>query len=473
MQNNKTNQDQAKEYLANISETAKSISSLREQVSLIEYGLIKNIIKDNPNADMHTKTDNTKSDSEQKEINSYMDHIVALPLGYQSIAGSISAFKTQESIYASTQHLIEGKNVSDKMVGVIGKSNTDLTDVADRLTERLANYANEDYQKGMVNPAEIQANIDAGKPAFKKTSHLILNYGFDPQKGDMKAFAVERTMGIQGEYASHSKPNTKPSFSVATGNPLKADNVIIFTGDLQNLTSDKSSESPYRVKTITDDLEAATYAHASNINQKNFSDSKTAVVISDVRSLKDTFEMIKERNPKAQTVTYTDSQGADLHYTTNFGEKKTIPSAATHAVHIIKDEIRSEESAQKHRVIIKTSDASLANQLDSLQDFAKQSAPDSEYQQTEMFKTLQRLTLADFDEKGLEVTNQILAAYQGVNPNNTVNQEDQFNRESRMNHKLNAISNDEPTPNKETIEGLPRETIADNQSAPRLTAGMR
>ena len=474
MQNNKTNQEQAKEHLARIAKTTQSITTLREQVSLIEYGLIKDVIKDNPNADMHTKTNSAQSESEQKEINSYLSHVVALPMGYKSIAGGVSVSKTQESIYASTKHLQDGKRVSDGMVEVIAKSEADFLEIADKLTERLDNYGKENYEKGMVNPAEIQANIDAGKPAFKKTSHLILNYGFDPEKGGMRAFAVERTMGIQGEYASHSKPTSNPSFSAVVGNPMTANDVIIVTGDHHNMTADKKSEQPYKVKTITDDFEAATYAHANNINQKNFGNKQTAVVVTDVRSLKNVFEMVKERNPEANTSIYTDSQGSDLHFTTKFGEKATIPSAATHAVHLIKDEIRSEESAKKHRIMIKTSEASLSDQLESLRDFAKESAPDSEYQQTQMFNKLQELTLQDFEEKGLEVTSQILAAYKGVNPNNTVDSEAQFNRESRMNHKLNAIETDRAQPAQQSIEGLPRETIApDTQQAPRLTAGMR
>lgn len=474
MQNTKSNEEKAQQDLAHIALTAKAIEKKREELSIIEFGILKDIETANPDFDFHSKMGAiTQDESEKKELDRYLNHVMPVTIGYKSPASSMNAAALQERIYASTKYLVEGKKVSDKKVGVIAESRVEMEDIYKALIERGENYANGTYDKTMIDPVATQAAIDEGKNPFKKTESLALYYGLGGKDGQPKAFAVNRSTGNQGEYPSYNFPNNDAAMSIVKGNPFSDKKIIIVSGDLHNLALKPDAEKPHKSSAVTDDIEAATLGHVLNLNGKQ--GEGVALIVTDVRSLEAIHKRLVEVNPNAQTVIYTDNQTDQLKQTLSDGSIKTTDSAATQAIQIAKLNSRSEALSKKHGLWLKPIKDSLLTVLTKLKERADEKNPDNDYQAKEHYKDSKDRVAELVEKKGLEHTEQLRSSYLGKNKDNTADLNRKAERDSRLNARINphakSISNEEfSRPVAETT----RETIAPNEpAAPRIPAPMR
>lgn len=472
MQNTKTNEDMAKGYLANISSSSKAITRLREQISLIEYGLLKEVISNNPQIDIHTKLDIAQDADEKQEINRYLAHTVPLPMGYRSLAGNISASDLQEKLYASSKYLLEGRSVSDEKLEVIEQSNVDLKQMADSLLDRLDRYTTGEYIKGMVNPDEIQANINEGKPAFKKTSVLVENLGFTAGDYDLtsiKSFAVERNVGAQNSYANYNFPNNDPAFSVPHGNPLTAQSILFVAGDLHNKKkqSDDTYNS-YKTAYLCDDIDAGTLAHMMNIKGSSASD-KIAVVVVDVRSFDEVMKMVEHKNPTATTKIYTDTQLESLKKTNRFGQVETIKPVISQAIDHIKKYAISDDSSLDHALMIKSSTAGLPKIVDAFKQATQQTYSDNPHMQARTFSKMKDEYVTEMNTDGKKAMDALLTAFKGTNPDNKEDLERKLGRDTRLNARLNPESISEKSKTGVTgvrVDALPIDTPTDELKLP-------
>lgn len=466
------NRQKALDALSDIQKSSNSVSSLREQVGLIEYGLIKDFDKKYPEASIVGKTKSSKNEGEQQDIASFLSHVVNLPVGHTAAASTHLAKTIEQKVRIATNHIERGGNVSDKMLGVLIDSVKDTDQLADNLTNRLDNYNNGVIENGMVDVEKMEANHLAGKKVYK-SSALVMGYAQDAV-GKLRPVVSDRIQGIQGDFASHNNPTTDPTFSVGSGNPITAKEVIYVIGDLPNLAVDKNSETPYKVKTITDDFEAANLAHLLDVNQKNYNGADIAVVTTSVSSFNAVYNMLTDKNPNAKTSVYTDTQGHFIQETNKFGETNVIPPAPMHALNVLRRNIRSEEDMKNHTLMIKTSEASLADQLEDFSRYANESIPDNKYQAERLQKDLESVMINDLNEQGLVIARPLLESYKGSNINNTVDDATQLSRDSRMNTSLNRGAGEIESKPSQSNQDTSRQTIAnDHQETPRVAAPMR
>ena len=175
MQNTKSNEARAEDILIELNATHKNLGAIRKEVSMIEFGHIKDVIAQNPNIDRDIKVRMDVREEEKDSIAVYLDNVVPTPVGYKSPAAGINATQTQERVRASMAHILAGKPVSDEKLTEMRTSLKDMQDIQAQMVERRDKYNSEEYDKTMVNPAAMQENIDSGKPVFKKSQQLVLS----------------------------------------------------------------------------------------------------------------------------------------------------------------------------------------------------------------------------------------------------------------------------------------------------------
>lgn len=474
MQNTKSNEEVAQTHLAHIAESVNSIEKMREQLSIIEFGMLKDIAVNNPDFEMHSKIMSLAHDDDEKqEIGSYLGHIVPVPMGYKTPAGSLNSAKMQEKIYASTKYLVEGNKVSSEKVGVIAASRDEMKQIQNDLSERLDHYAAGTPDKTMINPEAIQSTIDAGGDPYKKTESLVLFYGFDDKNGQPKAFGVNRTTGNQGEYPSYNFPNNDTAMSIVKGNPFTANRIIMVSGDLHNQALKENVDAPYKSSAITDDVEAATLAHSLNLNSKKGDD--TAMIVVDVRSLEKMQQKLQQLNPNAHTVIYTDNQTDDIKKTLNDGTTKRIQSAAIQAMELAKTNSRSEELSNKHSLWLKPIKESLLAVYGNLKQRADNDNPDNKYQAKEQYRADKESIAGLVERKGKEQTDALRASFVGNNPTNSEDLSRKAERDSRLNARINpdARTVDYENNARPTIETTRQTIAADTPETQRIASPMR
>lgn len=474
MQNTKTNEQKAQEDLAHIALSAKRIETMRERLSIIEYGMLKDIEAKNPDFDFHAKAGAMAQDeSEKKELVSYLGHVVPVPIGFKQPAASMNASKMQERIYKSTKYLQQGGRASDEKVEKISESRKEMSDIYNSLAERLDKYAKGTPDKTMINPKAIQDTIDAGGDPFKKTESLVLYYGVGDGSEETKAFAVTRTTGNQGEYPSYNFPNNGNSMSIVKGNITTANKVIVVSGDLYNQALKEDADKPHKSAAVTDDLEAAALAYSLNLNSPKNSD--VAMVVADTRSLKTVHNKITSINPNAQTVIYTDNQVDRIYQTLKDGSENKIESSAAQAILMAKDSSKSEALSKKHGLWLKPVPASLHSIFTKLKDRASEQHPDNEYQAKEQYRSAKESIAKLVEAKGLEQTDALRKAFTGKHLTSSEDLARKAERDSRLNARINpdarSVATDAPI--RPAIESV-RETIAPSEpESPRIAAPTR
>lgn len=472
MQNTKSNEQQVLEDLAHISKLSLSIEKKREDLSMIEFGMLKSIQATNPDFDFHEKIGAiTQDSSEKKELSSYLNDVMPVPNGYKQPASNLNATDMQSRIFAATKYLANGKKVSDDKTAYIAASRVEMTELDNALTDRGDNYAKGNYDKTMINPAEIQATIDAGGNPFKKTESLVLFYDIGSKDDEVTAFAVNRTTGNQGEYPSYNFPNAnKVGISVVKGNPFDAENthtVVIVSGDLrnhavnpdtQNNPDADNSLATHKKAFTVDNYEAAALAWGDNMNGRK--GEGKAMIVADVRSLTPAIEIMKKTNPNAKYIVYTDLQ-TDLLKETRFdGSVRTIESAAMQAIELSKINSRSEAEIKNNALWVKPIPDSLTAVFGKLKDRASDKYPDNEYQAKEHYRDSKSRVIELVEEKGKEHTDRLRASYVGNNAENTEDLSRKAERDSRLNARINPSARNSVIEDTRPVVESIRETIA-------------
>lgn len=464
MQKTKSNEKQAYEDLSSIANVSEKITVMRERISMIEFGLLKEIEAENPDFDFHSKASAiAHDDAEKKEVAKYLDHAVRVPIGYKSPSASVDVHKMRERIYASTKHLEGGGLVSDDKSDDISKSRIETIEIYDALAERLENYANGTPDKTMINKTAIQATIDSGGDPFKKTESLVMFYAKQSADAPMRAFAANRSTGNQGEYPTYNFPSSDPSFSVVKGNMNKkmseVDTFIIVSGDFLNQSVKPDADKTHKSAAVTDDYEAAALGFAGNFNSAK--NDNTFIIAADVRSLQEVRDLLKDFNPKAEIIIYTDAQVDELKQTNSDGTQKTIFSAARQAIELSKENTKSDALSQQYGLWLKPTSHSMLSILSRLKERADEQNPDNDYQAKEQYRTSRENVVATVKAKGKEQTDLLRVEFKGTELTESQDLSRKAERDSRLNARINpdarTIATEEP--NRPAVESV-RETIA-------------
>lgn len=464
MQKTKSNEQQAYEDLSSIANISEKITVMRERISLIEFGMLKEIEANNPNFDFHSKASVIAHDEgEKKEVAKYLEHTVRVPIGYKSPSASVDVHKMRERIYASTKYLEGGGKVSNDKSDAISDSRTETLGIYSALTDRLENYVNGTPDKTMINRDAIQATIDAGGDPFKKTESLVLSYAKASPDAPMRAFAANRSTGNQGEYPTYNFPSSDPTFSVVKGDMRKklsdVDNFIIVSGDFLNQAIKPDADKPHKSAAVTDDYEAAALGFAGNFNRSEH--DNTFIIAADVRSLKEVRDLLKTASPKASISIYTDSQTDEIKQTNRDGSQKTILSAARQAIELSKENSKSDALSQKYGLMLNPTKHSMLAILTRLKERADEKYPDDEYQAKEQYRTSRENIVETVKAKGKEHTDILRTEFKGTHLTESHDLSRKAERDSRLNARINPDARTVATeePNRPAVESV-RETIA-------------
>lgn len=414
MQNTKSNEARAEDILIELNATHKNLGAIRKEVSMIEFGHIKDVIAQNPNIDRDIKVRMDVREEEKDSIAVYLDNVVPTPVGYKSPAAGINATQTQERVRASMAHILAGKPVSDEKLTEMRTSLKDMQDIQSQMVERRDKYNSEEYDKTMVNPAAMQENIDSGKPVFKKSQQLVLSATVNQKDNNMQPFAVERNAGNDGQYPSYSFPTNETAFSPVYGNPFTAKAILVVAADLQNKKINEGRQgNTDKSPSITDNTEAALLAHMINIKGHDVNKQDYAVVTVDIRSFEGFMNKVDQVNPNATLKVYSDTQTNDIESINRQGVKQKIGSALKQTFDWAKRHATSPENALDKALIIKNSESSLTEILEHVKKGAEATHPNDDYQQRTLIQETYKDMKTRMDDFGADVVDKFLKAYKG------------------------------------------------------------
>lgn len=413
-ENPKSNEERADNILTELSATHKRLGAIRKEVSMIEYGLIKDVLEQNPTIakDINIRAD--VREEEKQSLSSYLDSVVPTPAGYKNPAMGVNSNQVQERVRASMAHILAGKSVSDDKLLEMRDSLKDMQSIYSEMETRRDNYNSETYDKTMVNPTAIQENIDGGKTVFKKSQQLVLHATVNSKDNNMQSFAVERNSGNDGQYPSYSFPTNETAFSPVYGNPFTAKAILVVAADLQNKKINEGRQSSVdKSPAVPDNDEAALLAHMINIKGHDTTKQDYAVVVVDTRSLEGFMNKVDQVNPNATLKLYSNTQTEDLESINRKGQKQKIGSTLKQAFEWAKGHATSPENALDKALIIKNSKDSLADIVAEVKKGAQERYPDDDYQQRTLIQDTYKDIKNKMDDMGAQVVDKFLQAYKG------------------------------------------------------------
>lgn len=482
MQNTRTNEARAEDVLTELHATHKSLGALRKEVSMIEFGHIKDVIERNPNIDTDIKVKLDIREEEKSSIAGYLDTVVPTPVGYKSPAAGVNATQIQEKVRASMAHILAGKPVSDTKLDEMRTSLKDMQDINTQMQDRLTKYQADDYDKTMVNPIAMQENIDSGNNVFKKTQQLVLSVTVNHKDNDMQTFAVERNAGNDGKYPSYSFPTNETAFSPAYGNPFSAKAILVVAADLQNkrITEGRQGNTD-KSPSITDNTEAALLAHMINIKGHDTTKQDYAVAVVDIRSFEGFMNKIDQVNPAATVKVYSDTQTADIESINRQGVKHKIGSVLKQTFDWAKRHATSPENALDKALIIKNSEDSLSEIFEHIKKGAETTHPNDDYQQRTLIQESYKDMKTRMDGFGADVVDKFLKAYKGNKhemDNDLITKRNMTPEEQLEQRALDASRNSrmskmEITHNKEVERNTQQPSLIDDTSTTPTPAASR
>ena len=414
MQNTKTNEDRAQDVLTELHVTHKALGEIRKEVSMIEFGLIKDFVEKNPNIDTDVKIKVDVREEEKASIATYLDNTVPTPLGYKNPSAGINATQMQERVRASMAHILAGKPVSDDKLTQMRDALKDMQSVHAQMVDRRDKYNAEDYDKTMVNPVVMQENADKGTNVFKGTQQLILSATVNQKDNAMQPFAVERNTGNDGRFPSYSFPTNETAFSPVYGNPFTAKAILVVSGDLQNKRVNEGRQgNADKSAAVTDTAEAALLAHMINIKGHDTTNQDYAVVTVDTRAFDGFMHKIDQVNPDAAIKVYSDTQTAAIESISRHGVKYKIDSPLKQTFDWAKRHATSPENALDKALIIKNSEDSLSEIIENVRKGAEATHPNDDYQQRGLIQETYKQLKSSMDDFGANVVDKFLKAYQG------------------------------------------------------------
>lgn len=410
-----SNEDRAIRVLATMQEVDEAKSAKQKDVSLKEYDLIKTFASNNPSVDMHSKLGFDTNDIDAAAVKPLLDTVVAMPMGFTSLSSDLTSTKLRDAVNKHTAHIIAGGAVSDETLTNMSATLGGLQKQYEAADERLHNYKTQNYQKGMVNPIEMQENLDAGKKVFKSNHHLMLTKGFD-KDGNREVYALEQKMGIQSTFASIDYLSNDLAVMEVHGDFTKAGGVLAVVGDTENKTYEAGKANGIKAQHTTGPSEAIALGLLLDINKKDPDGTNFSIVSVDTRNFEKFANELERINPQSRLSVFTNNRVEPLSMIGNNGKTQQIPSVFDQVKTMVKEaRFTNNPRDADIQLMVMRSDDTLVDMYNKTKESVKEAHPNDPAAMYGRLSAVADHIVNDFKDNGNTLTDPINQAYEGRN----------------------------------------------------------